>query len=148
MFKRKKLKQIGALLDGETRYSGNATACLDDVECRAHGAAIEAIRRGAREAAHAPEISDGQFGAFMAGIREGVEQPEARPASLWAMASLSAAALVLVLSLLAIFSRGAEPVRATEIESVHTELEGVTVEFNNQQDVSTVWVTMTESDLW
>lgn len=148
MFRRKKMKQIGALLDGETRYSGDAEHYLSDGACREYYDAARQLRRGAQQAARAPEISDGQMGAFIAGVREGVERPEPRAAGLWAMASLSAAALVLVLSLLAIFSRGGEPVRATEVESAHTELEGVFVEFDNHNDISTVWVTMPESDLW
>ncbi len=107
------------------------------------------LRQGARQAAHAPEISDAQFPIFMAGLRDALERPEPRHSGLWAMASLSAAALVLVLSILALFSRGAEPVRATEIESAHTELDGVTVDLSNDASgLSTVWVTMPESDLW
>lgn len=148
MFKRKKMKQIGALLDGEPHYSGDAEHHLGDAACRDYADAVRLMRSGAREAAHAPEISDAQLGAFIAGIRDGIERPEPRTAGLWATASVVAAALVLVLSLLAVFSRGGEPVRATEVESAYTELEGVTVEFDNRGDVSTVWVTMPESDLW
>ena len=149
MFKQRKMKQLGARLDGEGRYAGAEILEVNDAELARHRDAILALRQGAAEAARTPEISDAQFGAFMQGIRDGIETPAPRLYGLWAMASVAAAALVLILSALAFFTTGSEPVRATQVESVSTELDGVTIHFNdNQEGVSTVWVSMPESDLW
>ena len=57
MFKRKKMKQIGALLDGEPRYAGRQ-ALSGDAEAQAYEAAVLHLRRGAAVAARTPEISD------------------------------------------------------------------------------------------
>lgn len=148
MFERKKMKQIGALLDGEPRYAGRQ-ALSGDAEAQAYEAAVLQLRHGAAVAARTPEISDAQFGAFMQGIREGIETPAPRFSRLWTVASVTAAALIMLLSALAYFGTGSEPVRATEVESVSTELDGVTVRFyDSPQGVSTVQVTMPENDLW
>lgn len=149
MFKQRKKKQIGALLDGELRYGGAPSLYLADEELKGYHDAVLALRRGVASAAIAPEIADGQFNAFMQGIRDGIETPAPRHYGVWAAASLAAAALVLVFSALAFFTTGSEPVRAAEVESAITELEGVTIHsFDNQQGLPTVWVTMPESDLW
>jgi hypothetical protein len=151
MFMRRKQKQMAALVDGEKRYAPADTSVLEMPELQAYRDSVLHLREGAQQtAARTPEISEGQFGAFMAGIREGIEQPAPRYArSLWATASIAAAALVLVLSLLVIFNQPAEPVQATEVESVHTELDGVSVNcYDSPQGTTTVWVTMPESDLW
>ncbi len=148
MFDRKKRKQIGARLDGEIRYAGRQTPPREPA-LKAYEAAVLQLRRGAAQAARAPEINDAQFGAFMRGIQEGIETPAPGLSRLWAMASLAAAALVLLLSVFAYFGTGSEPVRASEVESVYTDLDGVTVNYyDTPQGVSTVQVTMPENDLW
>lgn len=149
MFKERKLRHLGARFDGETRYCGLPEGQPPDEESKRHGEALALLRRGASRAARAPEISDAQFGAFMRGIQEGIETPAPRRVSVWTLASVTLAALVLVVSILAFFTAGSDPVRATEVESVSTELEGVTVNYyDTPQGVSTVKVTMPESDLW
>ncbi|HDP36238.1 MAG TPA: hypothetical protein ENN29_14165 [Candidatus Hydrogenedentes bacterium] len=151
MFMRRKQKQIAALLDAERQYAPSDASALETSELQAYRDALLRLREGAQAAAaRAPEISDGQFGAFMTGIREGIEAPAPRRAAgLLATASLAAAALVLVMSLLIIFSRPNEPVRATEVESAHTELDGAAVDcYDTTEGTTTVWVTMPENDLW
>ncbi len=148
MSKRKMMKQIGARLDGETRYAGRHATPKDEAS-KEYEAAVLQLRHSAACAARAPEISDTQFNAFMQGICEGIETPSPRYSKVWTLASLAAAALVLLLSVLAYFGTGSEPVRATEVESVYTELDGVTVHYyDTPQGVSTVQVTMPENDLW
>lgn len=149
MSKRKKMMQIGARLDGEARYSGREIPDNQDEELKQYEAALLLQRRGATRAARAPEISDTQFDVFMQGIREGVAEPAPRFAGLWTLASVATVMLIVIISLLAFFTGGPDPVRATEVESVSTELQGVTVNYyDNPQGVSTVKVTMPESDLW
>lgn len=149
MFKRKKMMQIGARLDGETRYSGREIPETQDEELKQYESALLLQRRGAARAARTPEISDTQFDAFMQGIREGVAEPAPRFAGLWTVASVATVTLIVIISLLAFFTGGPDPVRATEVESVSTELQGVTVNYyDNPQGVSTVKVNMPENDLW
>lgn len=149
MFRQRRLKQIGARLDGETRYQGAAAPDRADEEAKRYEEAVLQLRRGASRAARTPEISDAQFGAFMRGIQEGIEAPAPRRVGAWTVASVTLAVLVIVVSILAFFTAGPEPVRATEVESASTELEGVTVNFyDTPQGVSTVRVNMPESDLW
>ena len=151
MFMRRKEKEMTTLVDGENRYAPADASVPKTPEFQAYRNDMLRLREGAQQAAaQTPEISDGQMGAFLAGIREGIEQPAPRHAKgMWATASLVAAALVLVLSLLVIFHQPNKPVQATEVESAHTELDGVSVNcYDSPQGTTTVWVTMPESDLW
>ncbi len=149
MWMRRKLKQTAAMADNEPAHAPRDPAALETAELQAYRQTLVRLREGAQAAAKAPEISDAQFGAFMAGIRDGIEAPAPNARGLWALASLSAAALVLVLSLLAIFARPNEPIKATEVESAHTELDGVAVDwYDAPEGMTTVWVTMPEADLW
>lgn len=149
MFKSGKMKRIGARLDGETRYSGKNAPDTQDEALKSYEDALLRFRQGAKQAARAPEISDTQFNAFMEGVREGIAAPAPRFTGLWTLASAATVALIILVSLLAFFAGGPEPVRATEVESVSTELQGVTINYyDNPQGVSTVKVTMPESDLW
>ncbi len=148
MFNRKKMKQIAARLDGEPQYAGRPAPTREPA-LQEYEASLLQLRRAAARVPRAPEINDAHVDAFMQVIREGIETPAPRLSRLWTMASVAAAALVLLLSALAYLGTGSEPVRANEVESAFTELEGVTVNFyNNPQGVSTVQVTMPESDLW
>ena len=151
MFMRRKQKQMAALVDGEKRYASADASVLETPELQAYRDDMLRLREGAQQAvARTPEISEGQFGAFMAGIRDSIEQPAPSHArGMWATVSFAAAALVVVLSLLVIFNRPAEPVQATEVESAVTELDGVSVDcYDSPQGTTTVWVTMPENDLW
>lgn len=151
MFTKRKQKQMAALVDGENQYGPADASTLEMPELQAYQEKLLRLREGTQQtAARTPEINDGQFGAFMAGIREGIEAPAPRHATgFWASASLATAALVLVLSLLVIFYRPNEPVQATEVESAHTELDGAAVDcYDSPQGTTTVWVTMPENDLW
>lgn len=149
MFKKHKMKQLGAFMDNETQYCPCVPDTSKDTALQSYRNALLVFKRGAAAAAHAPEINDAQFNTFMQGIREGIATPEPRFYGLWTLASLAAAALVLLISALAFLSTGSEPVRATEVESVATELEGVTIRsYDSKQGMSTVWVNMPENDLW
>lgn len=151
MFMRRKEKEMTALVDGEGRYAPMDSSVLETPEYQTYRDDMMRLREGAQQAAaQTPEISDGQMGAFITGIREGIEQPApSHVKGMWATASLVAAALVLVLSLLVIFNSPNEAVQATEVESAVTELDGAAVDcYDSPQGTTTVWVTMPENDLW
>ncbi|MCK5862945.1 MAG: hypothetical protein KAH38_10690 [Candidatus Hydrogenedentes bacterium] len=151
MFIRRKQKQMAAQVDGEKRYASPNEAPQKTPELQAYQEELIRLREGVHETIkHTPEISDGQFGSFMAGIHEGIEKPAPRHVkTIWATASLTTAALVVVVSLWVIFSSPNDPVQATEVESAHTELDGAAVNcYDTPQGMTTVWVTMPENDLW
>jgi anti-sigma-K factor RskA len=97
-----------------------------------------------------PVIEDAQFNAFFAGIQDGMQ--ESAPAGVfrrgwWAIASLSAAAVLVAFSAFWMMTEGPQPVNA-EVEAASTEVEGATVEcYDTEQGVPTVWVTLAEDDL-
>jgi predicted anti-sigma-YlaC factor YlaD len=110
---------------------------------------LERWRKGARAVAEKAEIADAQFPAFLAGVREGIEAPERRRSGLWAVVSLTAAALLVALSVFAVFT-GPGPAKAhTVVESAETEVEGATVETQDSTEDSSavIWVHVPRRDV-
>lgn len=118
--------------------------------CHTHMAALEAIRQGAGAITGEAAIEDGQFHAFMDGIRSELDTPGRRWGGLWAVTSLVAASLVVALSTFAIFSGSVDTVEAkTEVEYATTEMEGATTTVEYSEDgTATVWVDVPEGDMW
>lgn len=143
-------ERVEAYIDGETP-SGEAleTHLAQCPQCQAHAAAIQKMRRGIDTVIAAyPEISEAQFPHFMNGIRDAIDQPRRRFMGWWAAASLTAAAMIVALATFSIIYGGPEPVRATEVESVSTDLEGATVDwYDTKEGVTTVWVNVAKEDI-
>jgi hypothetical protein len=127
-----------ATFDGQTAQSAN-TPVPQDTQYLSE---LARMRQGAQTGAKAtPEISDGQFGAFMAGITAAITDPAPRRYHLWTTVSIAAAALIIVIAFLSILYPGPEPVKANAVESVSTELNNATVDWYDSKDgVTTVWV--------
>jgi len=143
------VKRTEALFDGEAsrpqEVKQHVAACA---VCTAHWEQLERMRKGVAAAAPVAPIGDGQFPGFMDGIRAGVAPRPSRPNKLLAGLSLAAAAMVIALAAFSLFRGGPEPVKATEIEWVSTELEGATVNHYGSGDgASTVWISFAEDDL-
>ncbi|MBI1319818.1 MAG: hypothetical protein GC168_12880 [Candidatus Hydrogenedens sp.] len=96
-----------------------------------------------------PRIEDAQFRTFMDGIRqEMVPAPRGVFARWWSLASLAAASFLIALSVFYIGWGDPAPVRATEVESVSTELEGATTDFyGSENGTATIWINLAEDDL-
>ena len=146
------LKKAEALFDGEEQWVPPSERAIvsESAECESHLARLSRIREAVAASARVETIGEGQVPAFAAGIQEALD---ARPRSrrgLWAVASLSAAALILALALSSLFSKPVTPVTATEVEWVSTDLEGATVSdwYNAEDGVATVWVEVGEDDVW
>lgn len=142
-------KQVGAFFDGENpaqaaRVEAHLAACP---ECAAYVTRLQSLRSVATTNAARVEISDGQFPVFMAGIRDGIETPAPRSRGLWAAVSLTAAALLVSLALFAVFDGGLGEVKATEVESFSTDLEGATVHSYDSPSGVTLWVDMAKDDV-
>lgn len=146
------MKQIEAYADGESgeetqaieAHVGNCRLCAD------HLAQLRRIREGVSAVARRETIQDAQFPAFMRGIREGIESPPpAHRRGVFAILSFGMAALIVAVAAFAVFSGGPAPVKATEVESAYTDLEGATLNtYNSEDGVTTIWVTVGKDDVW
>ena len=146
--------QVQAACDGESlRNEAAVRAHIPGCpECSAFAAGLDRLRQGARAATEVPTIGDAQFGAFMAGIRDGMNaDTRPWPVRFWAAASLVAAALVIAVGLFTIFSSSGQPARveATEVVEARTELDGATVDVELTEDGNaTLWVHNAPRDIW
>ena len=143
-------KDIERWFDGESphaeRVQRHVAKCTD---CAAYHEGLQALRDGATETTRREEIQEAQFPAFFDGIREGIESPRRGHGRLWALASGSAAALIAAMSLIIMFGSGHTPVDATVIESYSTDLEGASITTSDSRNgVPTVWITVTQDDVW
>ncbi len=126
-------QQVEAYFDGEA--ASGVEAHLDGCAvCAGHLDMLRAQREAVAGAQERATIQDAQFSAFMDGIREGLEAPRRRHTGFWAMASMAAAAMLVVLGTMYVFSGGPETVKATEVEFVSTDLEGAAVDWYNTED--------------
>ena len=135
--------------DGETSDAepvmAHVAACP---VCAAHLAQLQTLRRGVAALVTHEEIADAQFPAFVTGIRQGLERPPYYR-RFWTFASVTAAALIVAVSALLMFTGGSKTVDATVVESCSTEVAGATVtSYASENGVTTVRVEMSQDDLW
>ena len=152
MAKCRRIREVEQWFDGELEGTGELERHVDGCpECAAHLEELRRFRTGVA-ATGAPEaIRDAQFPAFMEGIRERVEYRPFWRGRLWALASVTAAALIVAVSAFLVLTDGSpERVEATVVESCSTDLEGATVtSYASETGVTTVWVrTMSQEDVW
>jgi anti-sigma factor RsiW len=135
-------KYVEAWFDGEPARARGVEAHLAECpKCAQRLEQLERVREGVIASRRRETISDNQFSAFMAGIRDGLEEaPAPGRRRFWPAFSLAAAALLIALATFLILDTGPAPVRATEVESVSTDLEGAIVGFAVEDGVTTVWV--------
>jgi anti-sigma factor RsiW len=141
-------KKIEAFVDGEMDDSAATEAHLAECDiCADHHATLLQLRAAVSSLSAAPTLSEEQFPAFMAGIQEGTERSGRRSGGIWTLMSLSAAALVIAIATFSIFT-GPGPVKANEVESVSTQIDGATVDWENSDDgVTTIWISIGEDDV-
>jgi hypothetical protein len=133
-------EQVQAYFDDEPQLAAGVKAHLEQcTECASFLRALEGLRSATLAVPRPRGIDDAQFGAFMAGIREGIESPAPRFSlrGFWAGLSLVGAATVVVLATYSIIS---EPtvIKATEVKSPSTQIEGATVDINSIDGVTTI----------
>lgn len=141
-------KDVEALVDGEARNSSaveaHVTACP---ACAAHRESLVMWRHSLAPALATPVLSDRQFPAFMEGIKAGIHETRPRSGGIWALMSLAAAALVIAVATFSMFT-GPGPVKANEVESVSTEIDGATVGVENSENsVTTIWISIGKDDV-
>lgn len=138
-------RRVEQWFDGESHgQDGVAAHAATCPVCAATLKRLSRLHEGVEAIATREEIGAAQFSAFMAGIREQIEAPESRRTGLWAVLSLTAAALIAALSIFAVVTGGPDPVVAehTVVESATTEIEGAVIEKQNSSDAgpATIWI--------
>ncbi len=152
MWRKRREQQIARVFDGEAADSKTAgpPGELHD--------SLTLIREGARAARRRAEIADAQFPAFLNGIHARIAEEPSRATAfgrsfsrdrLWAVVSLTSAALIVALSAILVFSGETPDVRATTVvEEVSTDIDGASVHWDTSDDGATVvWVEFAERDL-
>jgi hypothetical protein len=123
-----------------------ARACEEDPALRAYSAHLQSLRSHAAAQRQDVAIQDAQFNAFMDGVRAGTEKR-----SFWsrglALASVTAASLIISAAAFYIVGYNPSPVEATEVEMVSTELNGDASWHESEDGIMTVWVSVAEDDL-
>lgn len=141
-------KEIARRFDGADL--GEAEVLATGQEARTYLEGLRELRRRAQLLPDTPQIADAQFPAFMDGVREGVDRatPGVWGHRIWAMLSLSAAALLVALSLFLVWNQ-AGPVSASVVEKATTEIQGATVNaYTSESGTAVVWVDSARVDLW
>jgi anti-sigma factor RsiW len=120
--------------------------------CREQLELLRAMRAGVQAMADCPDVSDGQFPAFMAGVQDGLEPPRRRFGGLWALTSLTAAAFIVAISASVIFAPSTNnAVRAgTEVEEAVSDLDDTRVQVwsDKKSGATYVWVDDKSGDMW
>ena len=146
-FQHKRLKDIGAIVDGESTASTATTLSLEE---RRYRDSLLRLRTGVQHQVEAtPTIGEHQIDVFLQGIWQELETAEApRRNPIWTKLSIATAALLITAALLYLFLPGPEPVRANQVESVSTELENSTVDWYDGKDgQTTIWVKPSGRDI-
>ncbi|MBI2435978.1 MAG: hypothetical protein HYV26_24240 [Candidatus Hydrogenedentes bacterium] len=136
------MEKVEVYFDGEHGDAPGVEAHVAQChECAAYLKQLQVLRQGVAPLREVRGIEDAQFGAFMAGIREEIETPvRASFGGLWAMVSLVAAALIVALAVFSMFT-GPQPVKATEVKSISTDLPGATIDVKSADDGPTIVIT-------
>lgn len=121
-------------------HLSECTSCFD------HIAFLTTCREAVNALPETPSIEDAQMPAFLSGIAEEVHAPRRSRTGMWAMASLSAAALIVAVSMMTITSEGPVPVSADSvIETFSTDIDGASAEvFYTDSHTPTVWLNAPE----
>jgi len=132
---------------GSPMPAGLEAQLAQDAGLRESYRELQMIREALR-AQDTPRIEDAQFRVFMDGIRAEMVPARSVYSRWWSFASLGAASFLIALSLFFIGWGEPAPVRANEVESVSTELEGATTDYyGSANGTATIWINMAEDDL-
>lgn len=137
--------------DGELADAGAIEAHVAECPvCTETLSVLRVTRQAVRAVAEPETIADAQLPAFLDSLRTRVEEPAASRAGVWAFASIAAAALIVSVSTVTMFSKGPAPVEAqTVIEDTSTDIDGATTSsYYSDDGTATVWVNLPEGDMW
>ncbi len=138
MSKRRKFMDVERWFDGESSESNQTEDVLTDAGSKQYAKDLETMREGVKDVMARERIEDGQFPAFMEGIRERIDPPARGHRGIWAFASAAAAALIVALSVYMVFT---PPSPHTVVEACSTEVEGATAtSYYSDNGTAVVWV--------
>ncbi|MCP4642251.1 MAG: hypothetical protein GY851_17535 [bacterium] len=143
-------RQVERWFDGESPEPDDAAlrAALARPEAQSH---LDDLRRmrDAMDAVSEPRtIEDAQFPTFMADIREGIERPRHQHRGVWALASVTAAALIVAVSAYLVFSGHGTGDPDTVVRAAESEIENAEVRtYSGDDGTATVWVSVPEKDM-
>ena len=143
------MKRVERWFDGELReLSDDDAAVFARPECQAYLESLHRMHEGIEAMAESQRIEDGQLGAFMAGIRDGVERRAPAMRRMLALASVTTAALIMAVSMYAVLRNAGGDKAHTVVEAATTEIEGAQVEtYYSDDGTATAWVTRPDKDL-
>jgi len=145
-------RRVEQWFDGESSEAAGVEQHIAEcARCAAHLEMLRELRQTVAAATLRPGLREAQFPAFLDGIRERltVETPRRGHRRLWALVSLSAAALVVAFSAFIVFGGKPARVDATVVESCTSEIQGATITtYDSEQGVTTVWITVAGDDVW
>lgn len=130
--------------DDLQRHIADCGACAEHL--RFLESTRTAMKRTAAAVAERPVNAD----RFLTDFRERVQDRPQRLGPRWGLVSAAAAALIVALSLLSIFTpeQGAVDARSY-VDSAQTEIEGATAEtYHSEDGTAIVWVNVPEGDMW
>ena len=147
MNKKKREELIAACFDGERPKSELDALLKNHPDDESYLASLGMVRDQIHAAPVEHGIDDPQFSTFMRGIEQGMDKSPSpwRGRLIWA--SMTAATLILALSIFSIVTPPPAPVDATEVDFVKTELSGATTEWTESEDVVTLWVNTSKEDI-
>jgi len=150
MRKRKWERRVEMLFDGEgAGHDSLEDLSARDPEASAYIGELESLREAARQAVASQEITDAQFPAFYEGVRAGIGARHGGRRGLWAVASLTAAALIAAGSTFLVLSGETPDATATTVEEATTDIEGATVDLDYSEDGdATIYLEVPDGDLW
>jgi len=141
-------RNIEQWFDGEA--AGPDPTVLERPGTQTYLEGLQRLRDGAQSVAAPRTIDDAQFPAFMAGIREQLETtPRRRVGGFWALASVTASALIVAMSVFLVLTAGGVSNTPTVVEATSTGIEGASVESYSSDEggTATVWITLPERDI-
>ena len=143
------LERVDGWFDGEMAESQDFEIHLAGCPlCAARLEELKTLRATVDSLRAREEINDAQFPLFMERIEEEIRPPKRRLVGLWVLASASAAALVVALSLISIVSPGPEPLQAVTIEESSTDIDGATTEsVYVNEETAMVWINLPDGDM-
>ena len=142
MFECRWIYDVERWFDGEhpepEAVRGHVETCA---ACAGRLGRLQGMRAGVQGVVKRHEIGEPQLDAFLDGIRNRIEEPRRSHRGIWALASVTAAALIVAVATLMVFTSAPGKVDATVVESVSSEIQGATVEsYSSDNGVTTIWL--------
>jgi anti-sigma factor RsiW len=150
MDKCRHIRAVEKWFDGAAPNDGGLAAHIEScAACAAHLQSLNAMRAGVKAALGKSPLQPPAFDPFMAAIRERTTEPQPhRRRALWALASVTTAALLVAASIFLVFTQE-QKADATVVESCSSDIEDATItSYSSGNGVTTVCINVARDDVW